>query len=229
MVPQNPCERLRIYISSFKHSLRTLKVLSNDVAQIVDLALRYLRDSEYYLEKLDCITGLITISYAEGLMDALRMMGAIEWQWLKKPIKIVLAAGSFDILHPGHIAFLRWASTLGDKLYVVIARDSTYKRFRGYNPVFNENERLITVGAIRYVYEAILGSESDILEPIARIKPNIIALGPDQFDEEQLRTVLQYRGLTDINVVRMEQRYGEYSSSRIKENICNLFCSQVKS
>ena len=228
MVYQNPCERLRVYISNFKYSLKTLKILSNDAARIVDLALRYLQDSEYYLEKSDCITGLITISYAEGLMDALRMMSVIEWQWLRKPIKIVLAAGSFDILHPGHIVFLRWASRLGDKLYVVIARDSTYKRFRGYSPIFNENERLITVSAIRYVYEALLGSESDILEPIARIKPNIIALGPDQFDEEQLRTMLQYRGLTDINVVRMEQRYGEYSSSRIKEKICDFFCLQVK-
>ena len=228
MVPQNPCERLRVYISNFKHSLKTLKVLSNDAAQVVDLALRYLQDSEYYLEKSDCITGLITISYAEGLMDALRMMGAIEWQWLRKPIKTVLAAGSFDVLHPGHLAFLKWASTLGDKLYVVIARDSTYKRFKGYNPILNENERLTMISAIRYVYEAVLGSESDILEPVARIKPDIIALGPDQFDEEWLQTMLKRRGLTNIKIIRMKQKYGDYSSSRIKEKICEFFCLQVK-
>ncbi|HID80388.1 MAG TPA: cytidylyltransferase family protein [Ignisphaera sp.] len=228
MVPQNPCERLRVYISNFKYSLKTLKVLSNDAIRVVNLALHYLRDPEYYLEKSDCITGLITISYAEGLIDALRMIGAVEWQWLRKPIKIVLAAGSFDILHPGHVAFLKWASTLGDKLYVVIARDSTYKKLRGYSPVLNENERLAIVSAIRYVYEAVVGSESDMLEPVARIKPDIIALGPDQFDEERLRTMLQRKGLTNIHIVRMEQRYSEYSSSRIKEKICDLFCSQVK-
>ncbi len=225
---RDPCERLRLYISNFKESLKTLRIVSQECAQVVELALRYLEDSEYYLGKGDCITGLVTISYAEGLLDALRMLGAIEWRWTRGRERVVLVAGSFDLLHPGHIEFLKWASSLGDKLYVIVARDSTYRRLRKRDPALSEEERLTIVSAIRFVYKAVLGSETDMLEPVAKIRPDIIALGPDQLDVNTLRSMLKERGLERIEVVKMRQKYGGYSSSLVKKRICNTFCLHVE-
>ncbi len=227
-MPKDPCERLRLYILNFRESLKTLKIVSQECIRVIELALRYLEDSEYYLGKGDCVTGLVTISYAEGLLDALRMLGAIEWRWARGRERIVLVAGSFDLLHPGHIEFLKWASSLGDKLYVVIARDSTYRRLRKREPVLSEGERLAIVSAIRFVYKAVLGSETDMLEPVAKIRPDVIALGPDQLDVEALRSILKERGLEGIDVVKMGQKYGSYSSSLVKKRVCDTFCLHVE-
>ncbi|MEM2528778.1 MAG: DUF357 domain-containing protein, partial [Ignisphaera sp.] len=65
------CERLSKYLASFKESLKSLKLIDTSSSRIVDLALSYFNDSKYYFEKGDCITGLVTISYAEGILDAL--------------------------------------------------------------------------------------------------------------------------------------------------------------
>ncbi|MEM4848180.1 MAG: DUF357 domain-containing protein, partial [Ignisphaera sp.] len=146
----NPCSRLTKYILNFQESIKKLKILDSSISKIVSLAINYLDDSKYYLEKGDCITGLVTISYAEGLLDALKLMNTIELSWEKKAETIVFAAGSFDVIHPGHIEFLKWAASLGDKLVVVVSRDKNYRYFKGYDPVFNENERLKIVESMRY-------------------------------------------------------------------------------
>ncbi|HTD81915.1 MAG TPA: adenylyltransferase/cytidyltransferase family protein, partial [Thermoplasmata archaeon] len=53
----------------------------------------------------------------------------------------VMATGVFDLLHPGHVAFLREAKALGDELVVVVARDSTAKRFK-HTPITPEAQRV---------------------------------------------------------------------------------------
>lgn len=113
----------------------------------------------------------------------------------------VLATGTFDILHPGHIAYLEEAKKLGDELFVIVARDANVKHKP--KPVIPENQRLRMVKALKIVDEAILGSESDIFEPLLQIKPNIIALGFDQkFDEAWLEGELNKRGIK-AKVVRI--------------------------
>jgi len=219
----DPCKRLEKYIANFEASLRTLRVLDSTAKKVLDLALRYLEDSKYFLGKGDCLTGLVTISYAEGLLDALRMMGAIEIEWIRAEELRVVVAGSFDIVHPGHIEFLRWASNLGNKLFVIVARDSTYRRLRGIEPAMNEVDRLRVVSSIKYVYDAVLGSEHDFLEPLERLKPHIVALGPDQrIDEKDLEEELLRRGIR-AKVVRMRSRVGSYSSTSIKRRILELY------
>lgn len=113
----------------------------------------------------------------------------------------VLATGTFDILHPGHVYFLAQAKALGDELFVIIARDSnvTHKP----KPVIPEEQRLEMVDALKAVNKAILGSEKDMFEPLREIKPDIIALGYDQrFDTEILEKELTKRGLP-AKVVRI--------------------------
>ncbi len=115
----------------------------------------------------------------------------------------VLATGTFDILHPGHIAYLEEARKLGDELFVIVARDANVKHKP--KPVIPENQRLRMVKALKIVDDAILGSESDIFEPLFKIKPDIIALGFDQkFEEAWLREELNKRGIK-ARVVRIKK------------------------
>ena len=114
----------------------------------------------------------------------------------------VLATGTFDILHPGHLLYLSKAKSLGDELYVIVARDSMIKHKP--KPVIPETQRLAMVKALRMVDKAQLGSEEDIFEPLCLIKPDIIALGKNQFfDEKKLESELQGHGI-NAKVVRIQ-------------------------
>lgn len=114
----------------------------------------------------------------------------------------VLATGTFDILHPGHLLYLSKAKSLGDELYVIVARDSMIKHKP--KPVIPETQRLAMVKALRMVDKAQLGSEENIFEPLCQIKPDIIALGKNQFfDEKKLESELQGHGI-NAKVVRIQ-------------------------
>ncbi len=123
----------------------------------------------------------------------------------------VLATGTFEILHPGHLLYLEEAKKLGDELFVVVARDVNVKR-RKRTPIIPEEQRLKMVSALKVVDKAMLGSEKDIYEPLYSIKPDIIATGYDQeFDEGELEQELRKRGFNSRVV-------------RIKKHNLNAFC-----
>ena len=114
----------------------------------------------------------------------------------------VLATGTFDILHPGHILYLSEAKALGDELYVIVARDSMIKHKP--KPVIPQEQRLAMVQALHIVDKAMLGSERDMFEPLREIKPDIIALGRNQFfNEKELEGQLRGRGIK-AKVVRIQ-------------------------
>jgi len=114
----------------------------------------------------------------------------------------VLATGTFEILHPGHLLYLEEAKKLGDELFVIVARDINVKR-RKRTPIIPEEQRLKMVSALKVVDKAILGSEKDIYEPLYSIKPDIIAIGYDQdFDERKLEQELRKRGFNS-EVIRI--------------------------
>lgn len=95
--------------------------------------------------------------------------------------KRVVCAGTFDYLHPGHIDFLKQAKSLGDELIVIIARDETVRRIKGFFPVHNENLRKKNIEDTGIPDMVVLGNlDSDILEILEKLKPDIIALGYDQ-------------------------------------------------
>ena len=114
----------------------------------------------------------------------------------------VLATGTFDILHPGHLLFLSEAKALGEELYVIVARDSMVKHKP--KPVVPEAQRLAMVQGLRIVDKAMLGSEKDMFEPLREIKPDIVALGNNQyFDEKELQEKLRAHGI-ETRVVRIQ-------------------------
>lgn len=110
-------------------------------------------------------------------------------------MKTVMATGTFDIIHPGHIYYLEESKKLGgtdSKLVVVLARDITV-RAKKRIPIVNEQQRLEVVKMLKPVDKAYLGSKTDMFKIVKEIDPDIITLGPDQkfeieFLEEQLKS-----------------------------------------
>ena len=103
--------------------------------------------------------------------------------------KKVLAFGTFDLLHKGHIFYLEEAKKLGDELYVMVACDQAVKWAKGFTPEERERERLRKVKKMGFVDFAWIGEPvfriEDYLRPILKIKPNIICLGYDQALNEE--------------------------------------------
>lgn len=120
----------------------------------------------------------------------------------------VVATGAFTLLHPGHVIYLEEAKKLGDKLIVIVARDTMVEK-RKKQRFVTEDQRLAVVKALKSVDEAILGDDEDIYKPILRIRPDILALGKDQdFKEEELEEQLRKLGLR-TKVVRIQKYWSE--------------------
>ncbi len=120
----------------------------------------------------------------------------------------VMATGTFDLLHMGHIFFLKKAKQLGDTLIVVVARDSTVRQLK-HEPVTHEDIRLGLIKELRIVDDAYLGSENDMYEIVDKIQPDIIAIGFDQLhDEEKLKQELKKRGHNKTKIHRLSKYEG---------------------
>ena len=118
----------------------------------------------------------------------------------------VLAAGTFDFLHPGHLAFLRQAARLGDELFVVVARDENVLRIKGRLPVHDEDQRLEQVAQLDFVGQALLGYPgANLLQVVAEIAPDIIALGYDQRAPAGLREALPHGRIVVLEAHRPEK------------------------
>ncbi|MBN2734308.1 MAG: FAD synthase [Methanomicrobiaceae archaeon] len=126
----------------------------------------------------------------------------------------VVATGTFDILHPGHIYYLDESKKLGDELFVIIARDENIKHKP--KPVMPEDQRLFMVQSLKVVDNARLGAIGDMLKPIEEIAPDIITIGFNQyFDIENLQNRLDSRGIK-AKVMKISGFDGEgFSSSRV--------------
>ena len=90
--------------------------------------------------------------------------------------KKVFVSGCFDMLHSGHIAFFKEASTYGD-LYVGIGSDATVSELKGRHTINSEQERIYMINAIKYVKNAFVNSGSGMLD----FKEDLEALKPDYF------------------------------------------------
>ena len=129
--------------------------------------------------------------------------------------KKVMVFGTFDILHQGHLFLFKKAKELGDELYVIIAKDKNVEKFKKNLPKNNEQQRLENIKNIEEVNQIILGDENDIYKIIEEIKPDIIALGYDQ-NEQNLNNELEKRNLK-IKIVRLEAfKEKKFKSSLLK-------------
>ena len=155
-------------------------------------------------------------------------MAKHERRAVKKKGKLVLASGTFDLLHLGHVRYLEEAKKAGGKnakLLVIVARDKTVEKRKGARPVMPEEHRRALVESLKVVDQAILGYERfDIGSVIEELKPDIIAVGYDQTGiEEQVLKALRERHLS-VRVARIS-KFGRDeldSSFKIKRKITEL-------
>ncbi len=125
-----------------------------------------------------------------------------------------MATGVFDLLHPGHVYFLEEARRLGDELVVVVARDSTARKFK-HEPITSEAQRVQLVAALKPVDRAILGHEGgSIYDILEEIRPDVVALGFDQIhDADKIVEEARRRGL-QTKVVRLPKFEGDLDGTR---------------
>src|ERR1017187_8213022 len=96
--------------------------------------------------------------------------------------KKVIATGCYDWFHSGHVRFFEEVSGYGD-LYVVVGHDANVRQLKGApHPMHSQDERRYSVGAIRFVAQALVSTGEGWLdaEPeIERLRPDIYAVNED--------------------------------------------------
>jgi len=135
----------------------------------------------------------------------------------RSSLKVVLAGGVFDIIHPGHIHTLNAAKALGDVLIVVIATDKTAEKQKKRLPLHNQDQRKMLVDALSVVDLSVVGHEGDIFKTVEFIQPQIIALGYDQVHQEKFITEGCKKLNLDVRVARLQSPIPEVSSSTIEK------------
>ena len=135
----------------------------------------------------------------------------------RSSLRVVLAGGVFDIIHPGHIHTLNSAKKLGDVLVVVVATDITAEKMKKRIPLHNQEQRKDLVNALNMVDLCVVGHEEDIFKTVKQIEPEIIALGYDQVHQEKFIIDGCKKIKLDVKVARLQSPMPEISSSVIEK------------
>ena len=101
-------------------------------------------------------------------------------EWRRAGERITLANGGFDLLHVGHVRYLREAKALGGRLVVAINSDESVRALKGEGrPIMPAEERAEIVAALADVDAVIIFPELDVRAIISEIRPDIQAKGTD--------------------------------------------------
>ena len=135
----------------------------------------------------------------------------------RSSLRVVLAGGVFDIIHPGHIYTLNAAKALGDILVIVVATDNTAVKMKKRQPLHTKEQRQELVNSLVMVDLCLIGKEDDIFKTVNLVKPQIIALGYDQVHQEKFITDGCKKIELDAKVARLQSPIPENSSSKIQK------------
>lgn len=131
-----------------------------------------------------------------------------------KKVKIMVF-GTFDILHLGHLNFLKQAKKYGDYLIIVVARDKTVKKVKGKKPKKNEKIRLAEIKKLKIADRVVLGDLKNKLRIVYEFKPDIICLGYDQKNFVALLKKIKF----PLKIVRLKPYQAkEYKSSKLNKD-----------
>ena len=134
-----------------------------------------------------------------------------------KGLKIVFTNGCFDLLHPGHIAYLQGARRMGDVLIVGLNSDRSVKVLKGTaRPILTEVERAFVLSGLESVNFITIFDESTPLNLIRSILPDVLVKGADW----GLSEIVGRKEVEDAGgkVVALPYEAG-YSTSKIVERI----------
>ena len=133
-------------------------------------------------------------------------------------LKVVFTNGCFDLLHPGHVAYLEEARSLGDALLVAVNTDASARRLQkgAGRPVNPETDRARMLAGLAAVDRVVLFDEDTPLEIITALQPDILVKGGDYRVEEVVgREIVLARG----GQVRILPFQSGYSTSRLLERL----------
>jgi rfaE bifunctional protein nucleotidyltransferase chain/domain len=105
-------------------------------------------------------------------------------EWRSRGRRVVLANGCFDLLHVGHVRYLKAARGLGDALVVALNSDASVRRLKGPGrPVIPADERAELIGALASVDLVVVFDDDSAEALIARLRPDVHAKGTDYTEE----------------------------------------------
>jgi D-glycero-beta-D-manno-heptose 1-phosphate adenylyltransferase len=136
----------------------------------------------------------------EKILNRSQLRQQVE-EWRRAGERITLANGNFDLLHVGHVRYLRGAKALGGKLVVAINSDDSVRELKGEGrPLMPENERAEIVAALADVDAVVIFPELDVRGIIREIRPDIHAKGSDYTVDSvpERDTVAEYGGRVAI-------------------------------
>lgn len=117
----------------------------------------------------------------------------------------IMAFGTFDGLHKGHLNFLKQAKKLAKNpfLIVSIARDKNVLKIKGERPYFDEKKRMRLLEKCDIVDKVVISGLLNHIPHIVKERPDIIALGYDQKEYiKNLKKDLREKGI-DVKIVRL--------------------------
>jgi len=118
-------------------------------------------------------------------LTSLEQAIAIREQWRRQGLCVVFTNGCFDLLHPGHVHYLRAARELGDALIVGLNDDASIRRLKGeQRPVNPLEHRACMLAALKPVDMVVPFSEDTPLKLITALKPDVLVKGGDYRPED---------------------------------------------
>ena len=115
----------------------------------------------------------------------------------------VFVSGSFDLLHSGHVTFLQQAAEYGE-LFVGIGSDYSIEKYKGHEPIYNEDERLFMLKSLKCVSDAWINSGEgplDFIEDLEHTVPDIYICNMEQ-DSIERRLLCEDLGIEYIVLQR---------------------------
>jgi len=134
--------------------------------------------------------------------------------------RVVFTNGCFDLLHPGHVAYLRAARSLGDALVVGLNSDASVRRLKGsFRPVVPEKDRAIMLAALESVDAVILFGEDTPVRLLRDLKPAVYVKGGDYHVEDLPEARVAAEIGAEVKILPFEVGY---STTALIEKIKNM-------
>jgi D-glycero-beta-D-manno-heptose 1-phosphate adenylyltransferase len=136
----------------------------------------------------------------EKILTREQLLERVE-SWRRAGDRITLANGGFDLLHVGHVRYLRGAKALGGRLVVAVNSDESVRALKGNGrPIMPAEERAEIIAALADVDAVVIFPELDVRPIIREIRPDIQAKGTDYTAESvpERDTVAEYGGSVEI-------------------------------
>jgi D-beta-D-heptose 7-phosphate kinase/D-beta-D-heptose 1-phosphate adenosyltransferase len=126
----------------------------------------------------------------------------------------IFVNGTFDVLHPGHVALLKHARGLGDNLLVAIDSDRRVRELKGPGrPFFNQLERKQTLESLRWVDRvAIFDTDAELEHIIKLYEPDVMVKGSDYVNKPII-------GEEHCGRIEFFKRIDEYSSTKAIQHL----------